>query len=115
MKNLEQLQFMGSHSYIVDNEYNSLLTDENLERLRHIPISFIHGEDNAVYNPVSTDQDYSTLLELFKDSSHYKRKVFTNKGHLDCWMGSKSYIDVYRWVEERAKETIVERGLFAHA
>lgn len=114
MKNLKQLQFMGSHGQVVDNEYKNLVTDENLKRLHHIPISLIHGEDNTVYDPVSTDRDLQMLLDRFKDSAHYKRKLFPDKGHLDCWMGSKSYIDVYRWVEERARETITERGLYAH-
>jgi pimeloyl-ACP methyl ester carboxylesterase len=103
MKNLQQLMFMGSNNYIVDNEMTSLLTPENLWRLEDIPILFIHGGQNAVYNPRSTEMDYDTLRETF-GATNYKRYVFEEKGHLDCWMGKASFRDLYPRVEEHASQ-----------
>jgi hypothetical protein len=112
MKNLEQLMFMGTHGYVVDNDENSLLTVENLQRLRDIPILFIHGEKNTCYSPESTMKCYDVLRHTFNhDSSLYERVVFESRGHLDCWMGKQSYLDVYPQVEQHARTTIIARGL----
>lgn len=112
MKNLKQLTYMGSHGHIVDNHNQTLLSPKNIERLRGIPIYFIHGEKNTVYDPESTRKDYDFLLEKMENGeSLYARTVFRNKGHLDCWMGHSSFKDVYSRVEEHARATILERGL----
>jgi hypothetical protein len=111
-KNLEQLEFMGVNGYVVDNHGNTLLTPENIERLRDIPIHFIHGERNAVYNPVSTMNDMDLLMYTFGNPENmYSRTPFPNRGHLDCWMGHSSYRDVYVDVEQHARKIVTERGL----
>lgn len=112
-RNLEQLEFMGVNYYVVDNEGQSLLTKENIERLRGIPIHFIHGLMNTVYSPESTNKDIDLLFQTFGNSDDmYTRTPFPDKGHLDCWMGHSSYRDVYVDVEEHAAKTIHERGLY---
>ena len=104
--------FMGYNGYIVDNNSNTLLTSENIERLRGIPIFFIHGNENAVYDPISTMKDLDLLTETFgNQKSLYDRQLFLDKGHLDCWMGHESHNDVYFQVEQHARATILERGL----
>jgi hypothetical protein len=111
-KNLEQLVFMGVNGYVINNQGNTLLTKENIERLRGIPMHFIHGELNTVYNPVSTDKDMDLLIYTFGNPDNmYTRTPFPDKGHLDCWMGHSSYRDVYVDVEEHASKIIDERGL----
>jgi len=103
---------MGVNGFVCDNQGNSLLTDENIQRLRGIPIHFIHGELNAVYNPVSTMNDMDFLTYTFGNPGNiYSRTPFQNRGHLDCWMGHSSYRDVYVDVEEHARKIIAERGL----
>jgi hypothetical protein len=107
MKNLEQLMYMGSHGHIVDNQNQTLLKPENIRRLRGIPIFFIHGDKNTVYDPESTMKDYDLLRDKMQnDESLYTRFIFQDKGHLDCWMGHSSYKDVYVKVEEHATATI---------
>lgn len=116
MTNLKQLMYMGSHGHIVDNQKQKLLNLENIERLRGIPIYFIHGEKNTVYDPDSTLKDYDLLLnKMDNDESLYERSTFPNKGHLDCWMGHSSFKDVYPQVEEHARRTIIKRGLQARS
>jgi len=111
-KNLEQLEFMGVNGYVIDNDGNNLLTDDNIERLRGIPIHFIHGDLNTVYNPESTERDMDFLLNAFGNPDNmYTRTPFPDKGHLDCWMGHSSHRDVYVDVEEHASKIIREKGL----
>jgi hypothetical protein len=107
---LQQLMYTATHGWAVDNAFNSLLTEENIERFKNIPIFFIHGENNAVYTPESTKMSYDLLREKFGEAQ-YERWVFENKGHLDCWMGKGSYLDVYPKVEEHAKKTIISQRL----
>ena len=108
--------YMGSHGYIVDNQNQTLLKPENIERLRGIPIYFIHGDKNTVYDPVSTMNDFDLLMNTMKgDESLYQRSIFQDKGHLDCWMGHLSFKDVYVQVEEHARATIIERSLKARS
>jgi hypothetical protein len=61
----------------------------NLDRLKHIPIFFFSGGDNNVYTPEATDMSYTILRDGF-DEGQYKRDVFEEFGHLDCWMGEKA-------------------------
>ena len=108
--------YMGTHGHIVDNENQTLRKPENIERLRGIPIYFIHGGKNTIYDPVSTMKDFDLLLNTMKDDeSLYQRSIFQDKGHLDCWMGHSSFKDVYVHVEEHARATIIERGLQARS
>ena len=111
MVNLEQLMFMGSNGFIVDNNEMSLVTPQNLEQLRNIPILFIHGGKNAVYSPESTERDYDLLREKF-GGEQYERVIFQERGHLDCWMGKTSFRDVYPAVEGHARKTILAETLF---
>ena len=112
MDNLELSRYMGVEGHVVDSHHKSLVTNENLERLRDIPILFIHGGKNAVYSPEGTMKDYDLVREKL-DSSLYERYVFEDKGHLDPWMGKASFMDVYPRVEEHARNVILGRGLKA--
>lgn len=111
MNNLQNLMFMGSNGFIVDNNKKSLVTPENLDRLRNIPILFIHGGENTVYTPESTEKDYDLLREKF-GSEQYERVLFQERGHLDCWMGKTSFRDIYPAVETHARKTIQAQNLF---
>ena len=83
---LKHVTKMGTMNSPLDNEYNSLLTDENLERLRGLPILFLSGSDNVVYDPVSTLKDYELLRRRFGESL-YQRYVYQGRGQLDGWIG----------------------------
>jgi hypothetical protein len=110
MRHLRQLMYMGSHGYVVNNKFESLVTPENIERLKDIPILFIHGEKNTCYAPESTMMSFDSLRKHF-GGDNYQRWVFGGYGHLDCWMGKGSYMEVYPKVEQHALETIVKKVL----
>jgi hypothetical protein len=107
MNCLNHLMFMGREGYVVDNTLHSLLTPKNIQRLENIPILFIHGSNNAVFNPESTMKDYDLLRERFGSGS-YERVEYAGKGHLDCWMGKASFEDVYPRVEQHARKTAIQ-------
>jgi hypothetical protein len=110
MTTLSQLMYMGSNGFVANNEEKSLVTPENLERVRDIPILFMHGGANVVYSPESTEKDYDMFRETF-GADKYERVVFPHVGHLDPWMGKASFRDVYPAVETHAKKTILGQGL----
>ncbi|KAL7273366.1 hypothetical protein RUND412_003786 [Rhizina undulata] len=105
MNNLTHLMRMGTSSYVMDNNYISLITESNLVRLRGLPILFISGGQNTVYSPESTDQSYNLLREEF-GPDNYQRIVFPERGHLDCWMGKTAYRDVFPRVEDHVEHVI---------
>lgn len=110
MRHLRQLMYMGTHGHVINNQSDSLVTPENIERLKDIPIFFIHGEKNTCYAPESTMMSYDSLRGHF-GGEQYQRWVFEGYGHLDCWMGKGSYLDVYPKVEQHAMATIIKQGL----
>lgn len=102
---------MGTRGFIVDNDTHKIQDEVNLERLRDIPIFFIHGAKNAVYDPESTVKDLDLLTAKLNgngEETHFTRKVFEERGHLDCWMGKSSFKDVYPMVEQHARRTILK-------
>ncbi len=103
MRSLSHLMAMGAKSQAITDLSTSpgnqtLVTPENIARLRGIPILFFSGAENAVYTPENTDMSYTTLCNAH-GREWYEREVFEGRGHLDCWMGPTSYVDVYPRVE----------------
>jgi len=110
MRNLEQLMEMGRNHHVVDDLHESLVTKDNIERLRDIPILFIQGEDNAIYDLQATKDSFDILREQL-NMSQYERVTFEGRGHLDCWMSPGSFGDVYSRVEQHAEKTIAAQHL----
>lgn len=102
MNTLAHLMRTGNACHSLDNAGNDLVTEENLARLRGVPIQFISGGSNAVYTPVSTSMGYDMLRERF-GTALYKRVVVGGYGHLDTWMGKRSQEDVYPIVREHVE------------
>ena len=94
MKSLQHLMYMGTHGCVTDNNNQSLVTDQNLERLRDLPILFISGSENVVYSPETTDKSYTKLTTTFQQQG-YQCEAIEGYGHLDCWMGKDAVKDVY--------------------
>lgn len=66
-----------------------LIDNVSLVRLKHVPIFFFSGSENAVFTPEATDISYTTLRNEL-DESQYERDVFEGFGHLDCWIGERA-------------------------
>ncbi|KAB2576368.1 Cholesterol oxidase [Lasiodiplodia theobromae] len=104
MTTLTHLMRMGSHGGALDNEFNPLVTEANLLRLQGLPILFISGNKNVVYDPECTNTSYDMLRDRF-GTDDYERRVLPGYGHLDSWMGVNSARDVYPIVYEHVLET----------
>jgi hypothetical protein len=101
---LEHLASGGRRQTVLDNDYRSLVTEENLERLRGIPIFLFSGTDNNVFKASSTLKTYEFLKARGETVSW---KEFPGLGHLDCWMSERSADTVYKAVEEEARKVMV--------
>ena len=75
----------ASHQ-VTDNESVSLVTPQNLQNLKGIPILLFSGADNARWSPESTDISYNALRDALGEDM-YERAVWLGKGDLDCWIG----------------------------
>jgi cholesterol oxidase len=65
----------------------------HLDRLA-IPITFLHGEHNRMFLPVSTERTFEALRAANGDAL-YDRKIIPGYAHMDCWMGDGSLADVF--------------------
>jgi hypothetical protein len=100
---LEHLASGGRRQTVLDNDYRSLVTEDNLERLRGIPIFLFSGADNNVFKAVSTLKTYKFLKARGEMVSW---KEFPSFGHLDCWMSERSADTVYKAVEEEVRKVM---------
>ena len=78
------------------------LTDVGIERL-NLPITFIHGEENACFEPESTKKTIRMLRERFR-RSQYRRHEIPNYGHIDCIFGRNAHRDVFPHILSHLEE-----------
>lgn len=76
---------MGLSETINDKRGRSLVVDDNVERIRGIPVFLFVGADNQVYQASATLRTQKLLQSLFGTQAA-RRTVFLGLGHLDCWM-----------------------------
>lgn len=81
----------------------NLVTPENIERLKGIPILFLSGSQNKVFAPENTDTSYTTLCNAH-GRRWYQREVLSGRGHLDAWIGATAHMDVYPRVLQHIRE-----------
>lgn len=68
----------------------------HMDRLK-VPITFIHGELNKVFDPESTLTTYNNLCKV-NDSKLYQRFVIKGYGHNDCMYGKNTVTDVFPYI-----------------
>lgn len=107
MRSLSWLMNCGQLEKVTANEptSTSLVTPENINRLKGLPILFLSGTGNMVFTAENTDTSYTTLCNAH-GRQWYQREVFANKGHLDAWMGAEAYKDVYPRVRRHVEEVM---------
>lgn len=111
MRSLAWLMNAGRHESVTTNEPTSasLVTPENINRLKGIPILFLSGTGNMVYTAENTDTSFTTLCHAH-GRQWYEREVFSGKGHLDAWMGASAYRDVYPRVKRHVDKFMKDAG-----
>jgi cholesterol oxidase len=69
-----------------------------------IPITFIHGAENACFLPDSTAKTMKFLAQ-HNDSHLYRRHIVPDYGHIDCIFGKRAALDVYPLILEHLEST----------
>ena len=92
----------GTHGSCLNNKLQPLMTPRNLERLRGMPILFVSGTENQVFDPESTLKDYELLRRRFGEE-YYRRFLVDGYGHLDPIIGKNAAEDVFWKVHEHVK------------
>ena len=69
-----------------------------------IPITFIHGAENACFLPESTAQTME-LLRQHNGAHLYRRHVIPDYGHIDCIFGKRAAHDVYPLILKHLEAT----------
>jgi hypothetical protein len=87
----------------------NLVTPQNIQRLRDIPILLFSGAANAFYTPENTDVSYSLLCDT-NGADDYERVEFEGRDHLDCWMGNTAWRDVYPRVRRYVDQVVLQRS-----
>ncbi|QDU65395.1 alpha/beta fold hydrolase [Engelhardtia mirabilis] len=65
----------------------------HLDRL-DLPITFIHGSENACFEPATTRRTHDALVERF-GPDRYSYHLIDGYGHIDCIFGAHASRDVY--------------------
>ncbi|KAJ0422037.1 FAD/NAD(P)-binding domain-containing protein [Aspergillus carlsbadensis] len=91
---LEHVTRMGTYGGCLDKGLHPLITEKNLAHLRGLPILFVSGADNEVFDPETTLRDYELLRRRFGEKL-YRRFLVEGYGHLDPILGKNADEDVY--------------------
>ncbi|XP_072019059.1 uncharacterized protein [Amphiura filiformis] len=87
----------GKNIYLPDhNKKKPLESVDYMERMRYLnlPILFINGEDNRVYDPKGMDQSYERCKEANPEQD-YQRKTSPGYGHIDSIIGKDAVLHVF--------------------
>ncbi|MGH9278381.1 MAG: GMC family oxidoreductase N-terminal domain-containing protein [Acidimicrobiales bacterium] len=76
----------------------------HLDRLA-IPITFVHGAENACFLPKSTAKTLQVLRQA-NGPDLYQRYVVSNYGHIDCIFGKNAARDIYPLMLKQLEATL---------
>jgi cholesterol oxidase len=82
-----------------------LRDSQQLQQL-DIPITFIHGSENACFLPESTQRTFEVLRKA-NPQQRYARHVIPGFGHLDCIYGKDAVNAVYPHVLAQLQSTLL--------
>lgn len=102
MKTVAHLMQCSQAKTVVDPSGENLVTGDNLERPRGIPILLFSGKEDVVWRAESTLTTYTVLREKF-GAHGCERLQFEGRAHLDCWV-SESAVEVFEEVRRKVDE-----------
>ncbi|CAB4385335.1 unnamed protein product [Rhizophagus irregularis] len=83
---------------------NTYATKENVRNRLNFPICLIHGEENVVFDIMSTKKTYDTLRTINGEHNYVHHEI-DKYGHLDCWWGTNASKDVFTKALSHLEET----------
>ncbi len=98
----KQLALIARRKHIVTHDGDEAYLP-NLERLA-IPISFIHGAENACFRPASTARTMERLAAA-NGPELYHRHLIAGYGHIDCIFGKDAVNAVYPLMRKHLDKT----------
>jgi cholesterol oxidase len=98
MKTYEQLTMMIRAKQLMSADSRDIYMP-HMDRLK-IPITFIHGEFNKLFEVKSTVTTYEKLCQT-NGSSLYKHIIIPGYGHNDCMYGKNTSVDVFPHILEQ--------------
>ncbi|KZO92761.1 FAD/NAD(P)-binding domain-containing protein [Calocera viscosa TUFC12733] len=111
MTTMSQLSMMSRNKKISDHEgKNVYVTEENIKTRFNMPITFIHGDDNVVFDPKGTKLTYD-LVRSINGPDKYARYTFPGMGHLDTWLGQGSAKYVFPVVLNHLEAAELKHGV----
>lgn len=100
---LDHLSHLVAKGHLVDAGGEEVYMP-HLDRL-NIPITFIHGAENACFLPESTARTFEALREK-NGKELYARHVIPGYGHIDCIFGKDAARDVYPYILQHLEATL---------
>ena len=105
LKPFEQLSKIIDKGEVVDafgrDRYLS-----NIDRL-NLPLDFIAGERNEIFDPESSKRTYE-LLESLHGSDLYSRRVFPRYAHMDFFIGRNANKDIFPYLLKKLEDNEVQ-------
>ena len=98
----EQLAAIARKRVLVDAKGKNVYLP-HLDRMA-IPILFVHGAENACFNPESTARTVARLAAR-NGSDLYSRHKIPDYGHIDCIFGKNAARDVFPFILEHLEKT----------
>jgi pimeloyl-ACP methyl ester carboxylesterase len=74
---------------------NHYVTDARLKKYMDLPVAFLHGTENKVFDPLSAERSLKRLRELHANSDRYREIPAKGYAHFDCLIGDRAHIDVF--------------------
>lgn len=98
--NVEAFAHLGrlvraGHLVAADGEERYLPHFDRLD----LPITFVHGAENACFEPATTRRTYDAVVERF-GADPYRYHLIDGYGHIDCIFGEHAARDVYPHILE---------------
>jgi cholesterol oxidase len=103
----EHIALIANKGHLVAFEGAEEIYMNHLDRMA-IPITFIHGAQNACFLPKSTQLTLEALREA-NPNVPYQRHEIPGYGHIDCIFGKDAARDVYPYIIAQLEQTPVAK------
>lgn len=99
---------------VSEDGFNAYVTDSNIRRYLGLPLRFVHGAENDLFNRESAERSAIELLRLHPDwaacygkGSHGVADVIDDYGHLDVLIGQRAAQQTYGRLSALFKQALV--------
>jgi cholesterol oxidase len=95
-----QLSRIMRAEHVLDNQGKDTYLSQGQASRLALPISFVTGELNRVFDPETVYRTYRWLIG-HNGPSYYDHHIFPGYAHMDLFIGRNAYKDIYPHLLER--------------